>query len=109
MRRGSRVNAPAREEPGHLVIIGGAEDRQGAKTILSRFVELAGGRDAKIVVLTAASAEPKEMWKIYDDAFGDLGVKQRMHLPFASRTQAGERKNAEQILSADGVFMTGGT
>src|SRR4051812_18265798 len=108
MWRGSRVNAPAREEPGHLVIIGGAEDRQGPKTILSRFVELAGGRDAKIVVLTAASAEPEEMWKIYDKAFGDLDVDNRVHLPIKNRAEAGHRRNADEILSADGIFMTGG-
>jgi cyanophycinase len=102
------VNAPAPERRGHLVIIGGAEDREGTKTILSRFLELAGGRDAKVVVLTAASAEPKQMWKIYDKAFGDLGVKQRMHLPISNRAQASERRNADHILSADGIFMTGG-
>lgn len=40
---------------GHLVIIGGGEDRERGRTILTRFVELAGGPDARIVVLTAAS------------------------------------------------------
>jgi cyanophycinase len=43
------------EPHGHLFIIGGAEDREEDKLVLSRFVELAGGTDARIAVLTAAS------------------------------------------------------
>jgi cyanophycinase len=107
------VNAPAPDahtdaRPGHLVIIGGAEDREGPKLILSRFVELAGGAEAKIVVLTAASSEPKEMWKIYDKAFGELGVKNCLHLSIKDRAQAGDKRYADEIRSADGIFMTGG-
>ena len=47
-----------RDEPccGHLVIIGGHEDRERDKAVLTRFVELAGGPSCKIVVVTAALA-----------------------------------------------------
>ena len=41
---------------GHLVIIGGGEDKQNDMAILKRFVELCGGPDARIVVITAASS-----------------------------------------------------
>jgi hypothetical protein len=47
--------AEHRSGGGHLVIIGGGEDRKHDKVVLSRFVELAGGEGARIVVLTAAS------------------------------------------------------
>ena len=40
---------------GHLVIVGGAEDREDDKVILGRLVELCGGAEAKLVVLTTAS------------------------------------------------------
>jgi cyanophycinase len=93
---------------GHLLIIGGGEDRERDKTILSRFVDLCGGADARIVVLTAASTEQREMWKIYDDAFGALGVRHRRHVAIEDREDAAEAKHAEEILAADGVFMTGG-
>ncbi|WP_335337712.1 hypothetical protein [Nostoc piscinale] len=45
---------------GHLVIIGGAVDLDGECKILKRFVDLAQGRNARIVVLTVASGEPRE-------------------------------------------------
>ena len=46
---------------GHLVIIGGGEDRKHDKEILSRFVDLAGGSDARIVVITEVA--PRRWWR----------------------------------------------
>ena len=40
---------------GHLFIIGGHEDREDDKIILKRFIDLCGGPEARIFVLTAAS------------------------------------------------------
>jgi cyanophycinase-like exopeptidase len=45
---------------GHLVIIGGAEEREnGAKPVLQRFVELADRIDGPLFVLTAATDAPR--------------------------------------------------
>jgi len=93
---------------GHLVIIGGHEDREHRKEILSRFVELAGGADARIVVITAASKIADDMWEIYDQAFGDLGVRQRSHLSLESRQDANDEEKVRMVAEADGIFMTGG-
>jgi cyanophycinase len=93
---------------GHLVIIGGGEDRTRDKTILARFVELAGGAHAKIVVITAASAAPEERWCEYDRAFGELGVRQRVPLHLQGRHDANDEQHIRPILDADGIFMTGG-
>jgi cyanophycinase len=93
---------------GHLVIIGGGEDRTRDKEILARFVELSGGPGAKIVVITAASAIAHEMWEVYDRAFGDLGVHQRVHLHLQTRQQANDQEYIKEIIDADGIFMTGG-
>lgn len=93
---------------GHLVIIGGGEDRKHDKEILSRFVELAGGSNAKVVVITAASSVAEEMWQVYDQAFADLGVKKRVHLHLAGRQDANDEDHIREILDADGIFMTGG-
>jgi len=101
-------DAPRGRRTGHLVIIGGGEDREKDMTILSRFVALSGGERARIVVLTAASTEQRAMWKIYDDAFGALGVADRVHLPMRSREEACDAHVAEQVLGASGIFMTGG-
>ena len=42
-----------------LVIIGGAEDRDGDSQILREFVRRAGGIKAKIVIMTAAAELPR--------------------------------------------------
>jgi cyanophycinase len=93
---------------GHLVIIGGHEDRKHGMQILTRFVELAGGADARIVVITAASKIADEMWEVYDKAFGDLGVTQRTHLALESRHDANDEEKVRMVAEADGIFMTGG-
>jgi cyanophycinase len=93
---------------GHLFIIGGAEDREDDKVVLSRFVELAGGEAARIAVLTAASNHHEEMWGVYDQAFGDLGVSQRAEIVIASRDDANDEGLAQAIYEADATFMTGG-
>ena len=47
---------PAALPPTKLLIIGGAEDRVGKAKILKRFVKLAGGRAARIVIIPTASS-----------------------------------------------------
>ncbi|QJE02430.1 cyanophycinase [Massilia forsythiae] len=107
-RQAPARTAGRRAGPGHLVIIGGHEDRQHDKQILARFVELCGGADAKIVVISAASSVAGEMWKMYDAAFGDLGVSRHVHLELASRQDANDEDHIRDVLDADGIFMTGG-
>lgn len=97
-----------RESHGHLVIIGGHEDRKHDMQILSRFVELAGGADAKIVVISAASTVADQMWSIYDRVFAELGVRERVHLHLASRQDANDEERIRAIGDASGIFMTGG-
>ncbi|MCW7537386.1 cyanophycinase [Aquabacterium sp. A7-Y] len=97
-----------RSSTGHLVIIGGNEDRVHEKRVLRRFIELTCVSDPKIVVLTAASSFHEEVSAIYDRAFGELGVTHRKALAIHSREDANHPAMVEEILSADGVFMTGG-
>lgn len=107
MKKKTRGNGQLRR--GHLVIIGGAEDRERYKVVLRRFIEVAGGEDARIVVLTAASVAHEEMWSVYDGAFGDLGVKKRETVNIASRDDANDEANATRLLDANGIFMTAAT
>jgi cyanophycinase len=93
---------------GHLVIIGGGEDKQRDMAILKRFVELAGGPSAKIVVITAASSVAADMWDTYDRAFADLGVTRHVHLHLHSRSDANDEEHIRDVADADGIFMTGG-
>lgn len=93
---------------GHLVIIGGGEDRTRDKAVLARFVELSGGANAKIVVITAASGIAEQKWNDYDRAFSELGVRQRAHLHIQCRQDANDEQHIRAITDADGIFMTGG-
>jgi cyanophycinase len=93
---------------GHLVIIGGHEDRTEDKTILSRFVELSGGAHARIVVITAASSVADHLWTEYEQAFRALGVARVVHLCVTSRQEANDEQHISEIADADGIFMTGG-
>jgi cyanophycinase len=97
-----------RESHGHLVIIGGHEDRKHDMEILSRFVALSGGAGAKIVVISAASSVADQMWEMYDRAFGELGVGNRVHLALQSRQCANDEEIINDIRDATGIFMTGG-
>lgn len=103
-----KTQSHATSAHGHLVIIGGGEDRKHDKQILSRFVELSGGPDARIVVITAASKIADALWEVYDKAFGDLGVRTRVHIVLTSRQDANSERVLREVALADGIFMTGG-
>jgi cyanophycinase len=93
---------------GHLVIIGGGEDREDDKYILSRFAELSGGEAAEIAVVTAASRHHDEMMEVYEKAFGDLGVGMVRGIRVDSRADADDPRIEAQLARAGGIFMTGG-
>jgi len=93
--------------PGILVIIGGSEDRRGDREILRRFVDLAGGADAHIVVVGTATTMPDEVEVDYKHAFSDL-VAGFDFLAISSREEANDPATIERLRKASGVFFTGG-
>lgn len=94
--------------PGHLVVVGGAEDQIRDKVILKRFLDLAGGGGANILILTAATANPQAAWRRYERAFLDLGTSNVSHLDIGNADDANTPDVVSRILGADGVFITGG-
>jgi len=100
--------AVATAPKGHLVIIGGAEDRQQDRIILRKFLELSGGPNAKIRFITAASGVPDVVWASYQAAFKDLGALDCEVIPMRTRDDASEPEVVSQIAQADGIFITGG-
>jgi cyanophycinase len=99
--------AAGQRRAGHLVIIGGNEDRQHDKLVLRRFVELTRRPDPRIVLLAAEDLEPQGLRALYDRAFSELGVSQCIGLALASREQANDACTADRLLSADGIFLAG--
>jgi cyanophycinase len=93
---------------GHLIVIGGAEDKVRDRVILSRFVALAGGRDARIAVVATASSFAVEVADRYRDVFGDLGAARVDPILAQARPAANDESLARLVDAASGVFLTGG-
>ncbi|MDB5100855.1 MAG: cyanophycinase [Cyanobacteria bacterium RYN_339] len=100
---------------GHLVIIGGGEDREDDKAILTRIVALAGGKKAKIVVLTTASRQAaldpevaKDIEATYRKAFLACGAASVTALHLFDRQSANTAESAQAILNASCIFIAGG-
>ncbi|GAB4240573.1 MAG: hypothetical protein Kow0049_28580 [Stanieria sp.] len=99
---------PVLKSQGQLIIIGGAEDKEGDCTILREFVRRAGGRGAKIAVMTVATSLPGEVGADYRDIFERLGVERVDIVDTERREDASEPRFLEMIKEATGVFFTGG-
>lgn len=93
---------------GALVIIGGAEDRQGDCVILREFVRLAGGMKAHIAVMTAATGMPKEVGDDYIRIFERLGAE-LVEVVHTERREDAKREDSLRIIEqTTGIFFTGG-
>ncbi|GAA2497952.1 cyanophycinase [Winogradskya humida] len=92
-----------------LLVIGGAERHSpGGTSILRRFVELAGGADADIVVIATASGEPAVLEAEYATLFTRFGARRARGLRIATRAQANDPAVVHALAPATGVFFTGG-
>lgn len=96
------------QKRGPLVIIGGAEDREGDCTVLREFVRRAGGVQARIVVLTAATTRPREVGDDYIRVFERLGAESIRVIDTEYREDADRQEAVEPIEQATGIFFTGG-
>lgn len=96
------------QNAGSLFVVGGSEERDGDMQVLSRFVDLCGGPDSTIVVVTAASSVPDKVWGKYDQAFAELGVSRRKEIRINERRDADDPGTAARVLNANGIFMSGG-
>jgi cyanophycinase len=100
--------ASKRRRGGRLLIIGGAERRDDGSEILGHFVDIAGGKSARVIVCAAATTEPDEVLAEYGSVFSALGAAEVWRVPFQDR-QAGERQELlETLEQATAVFFTGG-
>jgi cyanophycinase len=93
---------------GHLLVIGGAEDKYNERRILRKFLELAGGPDAKILIVPVASDYPEFAADVYTQAFRNLGVTNPRVLRVTSRQDAFNADPEELLNGVTGVFISGG-
>ena len=94
------------QQRGFIVPIGGAEGKGKNPAILSRFVELWGGSDARIMVIPTASLL-NETGPLYKELFESLGAKS-MSVPVENREDCFDKETLRILDAATGIFITGG-
>jgi cyanophycinase len=98
------TSAEVGPENGHLLIAGG--DALG-RAIPQKFVELAGGTNARLVIIPTAS----ENWRIYNGdelRFQKLGVTNITYLHTQNRKTANTKSFNRPLQTATGVWFSGG-
>ncbi|MDF2762765.1 MAG: cphB [Thermomicrobiales bacterium] len=103
------ASAPSRRlTQGPVMPIGGAEETEPGGEILERFVNLAGGKKARIAIIPTASDDPQRSGDGYATLFREMGAREAGWL----RVERREDANAEETLSllkeATGIYITGG-
>lgn len=91
---------------GTMILIGGSEDKVGARIILSEVARRAG--DGTFVVASIASEEPDRQWDRYHKVFTELGVTRLKHLAITEREEVLNPDVATIFDDATAVFFTGG-
>src|SRR5262250_2935431 len=93
---------------GHLLVIGGAEDKYNERRILKKFLALAGGEKAEVLIVPVASDFPAFGADVYTQAFRNLGVANPRVLRATSRQDVFQADADELLDGVTGVFITGG-
>ena len=91
-----------------LVVIGGAEDKDGRKEILNEICSLIDKNEDLLLVATIASEIQEEMEDIYNKVFREIGVKNIEFLNIDDRTESYLEENIELIKDSKLIFFTGG-
>jgi cyanophycinase len=101
----SRV--PDGETRGHIVPIGGAENKENDPRILARFVRESGGEMADLVIIPTASRS-NETGPRYERLFRELGARRVEVMDFDTRRDCQEAGRLGRLEQATGIFFTGG-
>ena len=93
---------------GHLLVIGGAEDKYNERRILRKFLELAGGTSAEVLIVPVASDYPEFAADVYTQAFRNLGIANPRVLRATSRQDVVNADFDKLLEGITGIIMTGG-
>ena len=95
------------KQRGWIIPIGGADEQENAPQILKRFLRLAGGDQADIVVIPTAS-QLRSTGPRYERIFADLGAARVSAVDFDTRRDCEEPSRIDRLQRASGIFFTGG-
>jgi cyanophycinase len=101
------AEVPDGRQRGYIIPIGGAEDKVPEAEILNHFVDLCGGRRARLTVIPTAS-QLAETGDSYRRLFHDIGARDVDVLKIESREDGSSERYIAALEEADGVFVTGG-
>ncbi|MDU1004675.1 MAG: cyanophycinase [Clostridium butyricum] len=93
---------------GNLIIIGGAEDKEGKREILKKVCDSIDKDNDILLIATIATEFPEEAAEKYKKVFSDLKVKNLKVLDISCRKDAFDENNVELINSCSLIFFTGG-
>jgi cyanophycinase len=103
------ASAPSRRvTQGPVMPIGGAEETEPGGEILQRFVDLAGGKKARIAIIPTASDDPQRSGEGYAELFREMGVKEADWLRVERREDANAEPALDLLRMATGIYITGG-
>jgi len=88
--------------------IGGAEDKVKTRRVLNAFLALAGGSEAHVVIIPAASMYAIMAGERYQTIFHNLGVASAEVIHAHSRQDAQDESCLAPMQKATGIFITGG-
>ena len=91
---------------GILIPIGGHEDKNGDKAVLTRVIDETRRSNPRIEIITTATSKPEETSKDYFEAFEDLGLDNLGEIYIDRREQNGDY--TERVKDCDAVFFSGG-
>jgi cyanophycinase len=92
---------------GAVMAIGGAEDKLNDRIILSTFLQLSGGRNARIAIVPTASSI-ETAGERYKAIFLEMGAASAEVLFIGNREDANGDAHIDSLEQATGIFMTGG-
>jgi cyanophycinase len=98
---------PTASGVGPCLAIGGAEDKLNDRHILSTFLQLAGGHEARVAIVPTASSM-ESAGSRYSRIFSEMGCASADVLPIMSREDANGRISLDALRDATGIFLTGG-
>jgi len=98
------LSGPAHCATGTLFIVGGG---QRPDYLMGKFLSLAGGHRARILILPMASEEPLERARNFKNQLVNLGA-QNVDYVIVSSATADLPENLQKLRESDAVFITGG-
>ncbi len=93
---------------GNLIIIGGAEDKEGKKEILEGVCNCIDKKKDILLVVTVATLYPEEAAEKYNKVFKKLGVSNIEILDISIREDSFNEENVRLIEKSKLIFFTGG-